>query len=156
MNYSDIQQFTNPDAVLSGHAAPGKYIYRLINSLYFFLDMVLIVIEEEYYRLIVYDRVGNSLTDKRYSTVKGARIAFMRFFRHKYYNDNPGAEWSIAYPPDADWLEEIETLIALLPASCKNRTVNKTKVKNEDKGNCIKRRKSCSGNRGEASIHQGV
>ena len=40
----------------------------------------------------------------------------MRFFGHNYYNDKPRAEWSIAYPPDSDWLEEIETFIASLTA----------------------------------------
>jgi hypothetical protein len=120
MNYSDIRQYTYSAKAISSNPTPDKYIFRLINSLYFFLDIALIVIEEKYYRLIVYDKGKNFLVNKRYTTAKGARIAFMRFFKHQYYNNEPRAEWSFAYPPDSDWLERIETLIASLPENCRN------------------------------------
>jgi hypothetical protein len=156
MNYSDIRQYTYPTTAISSNPTPEKYISRLINSLYFFLDIALIVIEEKYYRLIVYDKAKNFLVDKRYTTAKGARIAFMRFFRHKYYNDKPRADWSFSYPPDWDWLENMETLIASLPANSRKRTINKTKVKNEGKGNRIDKQGNLTKHRDTTSVHQRI
>jgi hypothetical protein len=83
----------------------------LTNAIYFFIQRALIIIGDQDYRLIVFGKSGHILTDKRYAAARGARIAFMKRFGYKYFEGKPRAEWSFVYPPDAEWLEEIETLI---------------------------------------------
>lgn len=72
----------------------------LINSAYYFLNCVVIILEQGYYRLIAVKR-GVVLTDKDYKTARGARIAFSKMF--KPHAKEKGAQWGVFYRPDPDW-----------------------------------------------------
>lgn len=107
---------------------PGNQIYFLENSPYFFMDFVFIIAEKYAFRLLVYDRRENYLVDKRYATVKGAKIAFLNLFGHKYYNEDPIAIWDPPYTPDEKWLQEKLAFIAGLPDHAKQKRVRGKRV----------------------------
>ena len=104
------------------------YIYRLNNSFYYFLDFVIIIVEEDGFRLLAFDKGENFLVDRTYRTVTAAKISFLKYFGHKYYDENPVAEWSDAYPPDRDWLDGIESFVSSLPKKCKEKRMRGEKV----------------------------
>ncbi len=76
----------------------------LINSVHYLLGKVFIVEDKRQFRLIVFSQ-GKLLTDMTYKTVKGARIAFLKFWAYKKVIDNINPKWSHFYPPDKYWLE---------------------------------------------------
>jgi hypothetical protein len=78
-------------------------ISRLENSVYYFLDYVFIVEEEDSFRLLVIHR-GKVLTDKLYPTLRGARIAFRHIYEGKAWSKDLKARWSNFYQPDKRWL----------------------------------------------------
>ncbi len=82
-----------------------KEISILINSVYFFIEFVFILRFHDHYRLVVLHR-RKVLTDARYRTLKGARIAFSRMFRRKSWKEGTKAQWSPFYNPDIEWLTE--------------------------------------------------
>ena len=82
-----------------------KKIVRLINSYQYFLGLVFIVFEEESCRLVVY-RKGEIVTDESYKTVKGAKIAFLKFFSFMAHNERVRAIWTAPYIPIKGWLEK--------------------------------------------------
>jgi hypothetical protein len=116
MNYSDRQAFSSPVFEDNESPEPRKCISMLTNAVYFFIQRALIIIGDRDYRLVVFGKSDHILADKRYATARGARIAFMKRFGYKYFEGKPRAEWSFTYPPDTDWLEEIEMSIASFPA----------------------------------------
>ena len=80
-------------------------ISRLINSIYYFIECVFIAVEEEGYRLVVIHQ-GNLLTDQTYKTAKGAKIAFLKFWSYRVWQEGVKPKWSHFYPPDPKWLEK--------------------------------------------------
>jgi hypothetical protein len=80
-------------------------IVFLVNSINYLLDWVIIVFEDEGYRLIVSNR-GAISTDRYYETLKGAKIAFIRQYRFAAFSNPDIPEWSPPYRPDDDWLEQ--------------------------------------------------
>ena len=94
----------------SPQATPIYPISKLINSVYFFLDDVLVIDEKNVYRLIVYSH-GEILVDKRFKTIRGARIAFFRLFKHKAWGPETKAQWSHFYDPDEDWMEDLMKIV---------------------------------------------
>ena len=80
-------------------------ISLLINSAYYFIECVYILHRYDHYRLVALHN-GIVLTDARYKTSKGARIAFSKRYKKKAWSDEVKAEWSCFYDPDAGWLEE--------------------------------------------------
>jgi len=100
-----------------GNSVPGtppefqtgeaKKISILINSVYYFIECVYILILHDRCRLIVLHR-GRVLTDRTYKTVRGARIAFSKLYKHKGWKDGIKAQWSHLYDPEVKWLEERE------------------------------------------------
>jgi hypothetical protein len=78
---------------------------RLINSIYYFIECVFILSLPGCYRLVVLHN-GRVLTDSCYDTLRGAKIAFSKLYRHKAWAEGVKAQWSHLYQPDADWLEE--------------------------------------------------
>jgi hypothetical protein len=76
----------------------------LINSVHYLLGKVFIVEDKRQFRLIVFNE-GKLLTDMTYKTVKGARIAFLKFWGYKKAIKNINPIWSHFYPPDKYWLE---------------------------------------------------
>ncbi len=82
-----------------------KKIISLANSIHYFLRCAFIVFEEESYRLVVYRR-GEIMTNENYKTVKGAKIAFLKFFSFMAHNEKVRAIWTTPYIPYKKWLEQ--------------------------------------------------
>jgi len=80
-------------------------IMFLINSINYFLESVFIIIERHSYRLVVIND-DHILTDRRYRTLKGARIAFSKFYCERRWEKKIPARWSHAYPPNPTWLKK--------------------------------------------------
>ena len=82
-----------------------RKIISLTNSRRYFLGYVFIVFEEESCRLVVY-RKGKIVTDENYKTMKGAKIAFLKFFSFMAPNEKIRAYWTAPYVPYKEWLEK--------------------------------------------------
>jgi hypothetical protein len=85
-------------------------ISRLLNSIYYFLDCVFIAFSEGNYRLVIlhYDKV---IMDADYHTLRGAKIAFAKFFGEKAWGQEVHPLWSQTYQPDRDWLAEKQAIL---------------------------------------------
>ena len=81
-------------------------ISRLINDIYFFLHRVLIINIDDDYRLLVIKN-NRVLWDKKYKSVRGARVAFAKLFLEMGWKKGVKPQWSHMYPPDEDWLDNI-------------------------------------------------
>ena len=103
-------------------------IYYLINTPHFYLDFAFIVAEQSAFRLLAYDRQGKYLIDKRYTSSKGAKIAFLNHFGNQYYKENPIAQWTPLYPPDEEWVRKKKELIDSLPAKYKEKKARGKRV----------------------------
>lgn len=75
----------------------------LINSIQFLIEYVFIMKSDDGYRLIVKHN-GTILTDKRYDTLQGAKIAFSKLYGHQRWKDKVRAQWSHFFEPDTEWL----------------------------------------------------
>lgn len=83
-----------------------KKIISLFNAAYYFLDWVIIIFDENDYRLLA-ARKKKKPTDRRYKTLRGAKIAFASSFKIGVYSENYNKPyWSVPYTPEKDWLEE--------------------------------------------------
>jgi len=80
-------------------------ISRLLNSIYYFLDYVFIIITEKDYRLVIlhHDQV---IMDVHYNTLRGAKIAFAKYFGERAWTEEVQSQWTHTYPPDNDWISE--------------------------------------------------
>ncbi len=83
----------------------AKKISILINSAYYFIECVYILILPGSCRLIVLHN-GRVLTDRTYKTLKGARVAFTKMYKKKAWREGVKAEWSHLYDPEIKWLDE--------------------------------------------------
>ncbi|MCP4146118.1 MAG: hypothetical protein GY757_00070 [bacterium] len=92
-------------------------ISLLINSIYFFIESVLIVEQKNLFRLLAIHQ-NRILVDETYKTAKGAKIAFLKFFSYKGWRDGTRADWSPFYPPNSKWLN------SRVPAKKKNINAN--------------------------------
>ena len=84
---------------------PVLKISRLINSIYYFIEFVFIIAENEGYRLVAIHQ-GKLLTDRTYKTAKGARIAFLKFWNYRAWKGGVKVKWSHFFPPDPKWLKK--------------------------------------------------
>jgi hypothetical protein len=82
-----------------------RMITLLQNSIYYFIECVFILIEENNYRLVALHN-RRVLLDKSYKTLRGSKIAFSKFFQEKAWKQNIKPEWTHYYPPDKDWLDQ--------------------------------------------------
>jgi hypothetical protein len=99
---------------------PKEHIEMSIlhNSVYYFLEHVFILCQGDSYRLMVLHH-NRLLLDRNYRSLRGARIAFQKLFRHKAWKEDVKSIWSHCYPPDDDWLEEKNTASGLAtPTDC--------------------------------------
>ena len=80
-------------------------IYRLQNSVQFYLECVFILVEEDNFQLVIIHS-GNVLMDAKYGTLRGARIAFTKYFGQRARRDEAKPNWSHSYHPDDEWLQE--------------------------------------------------
>jgi len=81
----------------------GVQIILLTNSVYYFLEFVFILIEKGTFRLVVLHK-NRPLTDYRYKSLKGAKIAFTKYYGKKRWRENVEPDWTCAYHPEAAWL----------------------------------------------------
>ncbi len=82
-----------------------RAIVMLINSPIYFLDWVIIVFEKGSYRLVV-SRKKRVATDKYYTSLKGAKIAFIKSYQYLAFNAEYKPQWSHPYIPYKKWLRE--------------------------------------------------
>ena len=82
-----------------------KTISVLFNAVYYFLDHVIIIINKEYYRLLVIHH-NQVLWDKHYKSIGGAKRSFARNFKNMACNQLKENMWSHMYDPDNDWLQD--------------------------------------------------
>lgn len=85
---------------------PGKEtrISVLSNSVYYFFQRVFIITENNSYRLIAIHN-GEILVDDRYKTAKGAKIAFLKLYWYRAWQDGVKPQWTDFYTPDEEWLD---------------------------------------------------
>lgn len=87
-------------------AQPDLFLVSvLMNSVFYFIENALIVSNNGRFRLLVIHQ-GVLLTDEYYGSVKGAKIAFRKFWGYKAWKADVQSEWSHFYPPDGQWLDE--------------------------------------------------
>lgn len=77
----------------------------LETSIYYFLEHVFIIEDDGGYRLVVIHQ-KKLLTDRTYKTAKGARIAFLKLWSYKAWDEGAKAKWTHFYKPDRDWISE--------------------------------------------------
>lgn len=82
-----------------------KKISRLLNSIYYFLDCVFIIISEKDYRLVIFHH-DQVVMDVHYNSLRGAKIAFAKYFGERAWAEEVQSQWSHTYQPDYDWLSE--------------------------------------------------
>lgn len=82
-------------------------IQRLKNSIHYGLESAFIMFTDEVHRLIVVN-AGRVLIDESYRTLRGAKIAFAKYFRTDKMTEaiTIKADWSHTYPVDTTWLEQ--------------------------------------------------
>jgi hypothetical protein len=76
----------------------------LMNSVHYLLSRVFIFKEKGQYRLIVFNQ-GKLLTDAKYKTAKGARIAFLKLWWYRKERENVMPKWTHFYTPEKNWFE---------------------------------------------------
>lgn len=87
----------------------------LTNSVCYFMESVLIAAEGGEYRLLAIHQ-GKLYTDERYRTARGAKIAFIKLWGYRAWQEDIQAIWSHFYPPDTGWYEKKITLSHPPPA----------------------------------------
>lgn len=79
---------------------PGaRRISLLTNGVYYFIETVFLLETVEGYRLIAIHG-GKLLIDETYKTAKGARIAFLKFYGYKAWEEGVKPFWTPFYPPE--------------------------------------------------------
>jgi hypothetical protein len=79
-------------------------ISMLLNAIHYFLDCVFIIHSRSRYRLLAFLK-GNILLDQQYTSVKGAKIAFQKFYGHQACLGGIKATWD-EYIPESWWLKK--------------------------------------------------
>jgi hypothetical protein len=77
----------------------------LKNSYKYFIEHALIISDGYYYRLLVIHE-WKLLTDQCYKSLKGAKIAFLRFYKHRCWKAGEEPEWSDFYDPGVESLNQ--------------------------------------------------
>ena len=79
-------------------------ISMLLNAIHYFLDCVFIIHSHRQYRLLVFlsDKI---LVDQQYTSLKGAKIAFQKFFGDKACLEGIKARWD-EYIPESWWIKK--------------------------------------------------
>jgi hypothetical protein len=80
-------------------------ISRMINSVLYFLKFVFILKEGNHYRLVVIEH-KNKIIDRKYKSLKGAKIACAKRLRNRFSNIEMKPVWSFLYPADEKWIED--------------------------------------------------
>lgn len=81
----------------------SRYISMLLNSLYFFIEIVFILKDGEEYRLVAVHE-GRVLADETYAGFEEAKQVFWDRFKGRRHRRDQEPMWSFFYPPEPDWL----------------------------------------------------
>ncbi|UCH92703.1 MAG: hypothetical protein JSV88_20735 [Candidatus Aminicenantes bacterium] len=152
-NQSLNQQYALNVSHLPVTTKPGPpKIYRLINSIFYFIDCVFIMELVSGYRLVGI-HLKNVLFDREYPGLKGAKIAFSKLNKKKAWSEDVEALWSYAYEPYSQWYEE--KLKILKHAQCCQPSTPGSRVcrpgdKSKVKTNCLLKEMCCI----TASVHE--
>ena len=79
-------------------------ISMLLNAIHYFLDCVFIIHGHRQYRLLVF-MSDNILLDQQYTSLKGAKIAFKKFYGHQACIKGINARWD-EYIPESWWIKK--------------------------------------------------
>jgi hypothetical protein len=79
-------------------------ISMLLNAIHYYLDCAIIIHSAQQFRLAVFHR-NTVLFDKPYTTLKGAKIAFHKIYRHQVCIEGVEARWD-EYAPEYSWIEK--------------------------------------------------
>jgi hypothetical protein len=85
-------------------------ISMLMNAIHYFLDCVFIIHSFRQYRLLVF-LSDNILLDQQYTSLKGAKIAFQKFYGHQACIEGIKARWD-EYIPENSWIMKKMDLLA--------------------------------------------
>ncbi len=80
-------------------------LYRLINSVFWFIDIAAIIPTGEKYRLIVHHK-RETLVDKVFHTYKAATVSYGRKFKSKKWRTDVKPDWSHLLETDESWMIE--------------------------------------------------
>ena len=89
----------------TANAKQEAKISILVNAVYYFLESVFVVINEDHCRLVIIQN-QKLIVDQCYDSLRGAKIAFYRMYKDKCCVKGLKTEWSISYSPDSRWLSE--------------------------------------------------
>jgi hypothetical protein len=82
----------------------GKISF-LMNAIHFFLSRVFIIKNQGQYRLVA-ESMGSLVVDKKYPSIRGARIAFHKIFGQYHYDEDASiTHWSHFYTPGKKWFD---------------------------------------------------
>ncbi|MCX6583333.1 MAG: hypothetical protein NT166_24415 [Candidatus Aminicenantes bacterium] len=95
------------EPIIELKVAPGEKmkISVLGNAVYFFFHRVFIITEKKGYRLIAIHK-GELLVDARYKTSKGAKIAFLKLYCFRAWQEGVKPYWTDFYTPDERWVKK--------------------------------------------------
>lgn len=93
-----------PFRVPTDHRNRKIEISMLLNAIHYFLDCVFIIHSHRQYRLLVFQS-DNILLDQQYTSLKGAKIAFQKFYRHQACLEGIQARWD-KYIPESWWINK--------------------------------------------------
>jgi hypothetical protein len=79
-------------------------ISMLLNANHYFLDCVFIIHSHRQYRLLVFF-ADNILLDQQYTSLKGAKIAFQKFYGPQACLEGIKARWD-EYIPESWWIKK--------------------------------------------------
>ncbi len=77
----------------------------LSNAVYYFFHRVFIITEKKGYRLIAIHK-GELLTNAKYKTSKGAKIAFLKLHWYRAWQEGVKPYWTNFYTPEEQWLQK--------------------------------------------------
>ena len=98
-------KFEPTTPIYSGSAGFQVKISYLINAVYWFIENVFIIQDENCCRLVSI-HLNRLLFNKSYKNAKNARIAFTRLYKNKIWKKEIKPYWSPFYPPHPEWLKQ--------------------------------------------------
>ena len=101
---------TEPVTPIELTPVEGLTISRLLNSIQFYLECAIIAIGEKGYRLIILHS-DHVLMDTHYNTLRGAKIAFTKYFGGRAWQEDIKPNWSHAYQPDSAWMTQYDQVV---------------------------------------------
>lgn len=95
------------EPIIEVKVAPGEEVKISVlgNAIYYFFHRVFIITERKGYRLIAIHN-GELFADAYYKTSKGAKIAFLKLYWSRAWQEGVKPSWTNFYTPDDRWLQK--------------------------------------------------